>query len=124
MDAVNEAAVVVERVRAPHDGEQAIARVLQRQVEVRHERPLRATRSTISGVQSIGSSELTRYVTSASIASRARSSARSDVRGVRSRPYEPRWTPAIATSLKPAFAHAADVVHQRFDRQAVRRAAR
>ena len=38
-----------------------VARVLQRQMEVRRERPpLAATRSTISGVQSIGSSELIR----------------------------------------------------------------
>ena len=48
----------------PHGAQHPIARVLQRQVEVRREASDRATRSTISGVQSIGSSELMRNRTS------------------------------------------------------------
>ena len=63
-----------------------------------------ATSSTISGVQSIGSSELTRNVTSARIDASARSSVSERRAGARSRPYDPRCTPVSAISLKPAAA--------------------
>ena len=59
------------------------------------------TRSTISSVQSIGSSELMRNSTSASQVANRRTSAARDVGSGRSRPYEPRCTPVMTISLYP-----------------------
>ena len=82
-----------------------------------------ATRSTISGVQSIGSSELMRNVTSASIAASAHSRSNSDDGSSRSRPYDPRWTPVSAISLKPACATRVDLADDLRERQAAAAAA-
>ena len=86
--------------------------------------PLAATSPTISGVQSIGSSELIRNVTSAGDESSARRSETSELDGVRSRPYEPRCTPVSAISLKPAAATRSTSREDAVNRQAAAGAAR
>ena len=94
---IDEATVIRERVGPAHRGEHPVARVLERQVEVRRETAgAAAIRSTIFGVQSIGSSELIRNVTS-TVAPSALSRPNSVEPWARSRPYDPRCTPVRTT---------------------------
>ena len=79
------------------------------------------------GVQSIGSSELMRNRTSTSGEPHARPSAlqqaaaSDDSAASRSRPYEPRWTPVSAISLKPAAATRSTSRENAVERHAPRR---
>ena len=59
-DAIDEPAVIRQRVRTPHRDEHRIARMLQRKMKVRRKALDALTRSTISSEQSMGSSELMR----------------------------------------------------------------
>ena len=131
-DAVDQRGVVLDRVRPPHRRQHTVARVLQRQVEVRREARVRRRRaSTISGVQSIGSSELIRNSTGSAghrtVEQAASARSRLDQRrqpASRSRPYEPRWTPVSAISLKPAAATRSTSPQHVLERHAARPPAR
>ena len=85
-NAIDERAIDVERVGPPHRGEHLAGGVLQRQMKVRREARRRATRSTSSRLQSIGSSELNRNSTSPGHAASRATSDSSEVPSPRSRP--------------------------------------
>ena len=97
---------VGERVRPAHHAEHPIARVLQRQVEMRREaaaargHEVDDRRRAVHRLERADAERRRRAAT----ASSARSSSTSERRGSRSRPYEPRCTPVRAISLKPAAA--------------------
>ena len=117
---IDERRVVLDGVRPAHRRQHPVAGVLQRQMKMRREAiATSATRSTISREQSIGSSELMRNRTAAlGRAARVRAPApaaarRATTRGVRSRPYDPRWTPVSAISLNPAADDALDLAQDR-----------
>ena len=101
-DVVHERSVLLDGVRTLHGHKHAIAGMLKRQMEVRGEAVAGRHQLDDIRVQSMGSSELMRKSDRRSgrlSAGRAGAAATSDVGGVRSRPYDPRWTPVNAISL-------------------------
>ena len=125
-DGVDQAAIAGERIRTAHQPEHAIARVLQRQVEVRREAATASRRrdSTISGVQSIGSSELILNVTSAGDESSARRSDTSELDGVQVSPVRAQMNTGQRDFLEARGRHALDLTKDVVNRQAAAGAAR
>ena len=111
-DVVDERGEVLDRVRPPHRRQDAVARVLQRQMKMRREaigcgNQIHDLSRAVHRLERGDAEEQARSAEAVDATGRVGRPARAAVRsatsaGSRSRPYEPRWTPVSAISLKPA----------------------